>query len=145
MVLLKRLNLCFLVLLFACAHQDPVQTGVYFYKGYIDQPLNEGGIIADFTFEITPSVCELVVSANGVNESYLCTVNNHRNHSISVYFKLYRSDSSSSLLNGHSLEVGEKMFTLSLQQDRYITDWEGFYPSQQNARSGMYFAHTYQK
>jgi len=123
MSVLKR-STCLLLMaclqLLACAHQPPVQTGVYFFKTYVTGIDKSELILADFTFEMTATVCELVVSAKGVNESFLCSTKGQRSDHVSVYFNAYRSTGDASLFGYKSLTIGEKLFSLSFEQGEYV-------------------------
>jgi len=142
---IKYLVLGIFAQLIACAHYAPAQTGVYFYKGFVDAGQNEEALLTEFTFEFTDTVCELVVTAKGINESYLCSTQIQKNQALSVYFESFVGDNSQGILKTQNLVREDALFTLRFTKEGYITDWEGIYPSEQDSRSGTYFLHTYQK
>jgi|GEM_PF-5154147 len=142
---LKCLVLLIFVQLIACVHYTPAQTGVYFYKGFVDGGSNESPRLTEFTFEFTESICELVLAAKGMSESYFCSTQTQANQTLTVYFESFVSENTQRVLNSQKLVRGDVLFSLRFTKEGYITDWAGIYPSEQGSRSGTYFLHTYQK
>lgn len=148
MIFLKPLTLlllCSSSFLLACVSHSTLPTGIYFFKAHLGDTLAGDAIFADISFEMTTSLCEIVVSGKHIHDVYRCSVRKQGDSAISVHFVADLTPEKSKVFDVGRFRTGEKLFSITLNDQRYITEWAAFYPDESYAPSGSYLRYTYHK